>query len=80
MPGETVLWDDLRANQLVAVGDPDTVAEAIATLREAGATDVLCLADFGGLGQEQVMRSLELFMREVAQRFGTRQPSLVSGS
>jgi alkanesulfonate monooxygenase SsuD/methylene tetrahydromethanopterin reductase-like flavin-dependent oxidoreductase (luciferase family) len=64
-----VLWDDLRANQLVAIGAPETVAAAIDTLRDAGATDVLCLMDFGGLEQEKIGRSMELFASEVAPRF-----------
>ena len=47
----------------------ETVAAAVQTLKEAGATDVLCLADFGGLPQERVLRSLELFATEVAPCF-----------
>jgi alkanesulfonate monooxygenase SsuD/methylene tetrahydromethanopterin reductase-like flavin-dependent oxidoreductase (luciferase family) len=74
-----VLWDDLRANQLVAVGDPNVVADAIATLQEAGATDVLLLADFGGLAHDKVLRSMELFTAEVAPRFAPPRPAPAVG-
>ena len=66
-----MLWDDLRANQLIAVGAADTVTAAVETLRAAGATDVICLADFGGLPQARVLRSMELFATQVAPRFAT---------
>jgi alkanesulfonate monooxygenase SsuD/methylene tetrahydromethanopterin reductase-like flavin-dependent oxidoreductase (luciferase family) len=62
-------WDGLRAAQLVAIGNPDTVARVVETLRATGATHLICLMDFGGLEHRRVLRSMELFQREVLPRF-----------
>jgi alkanesulfonate monooxygenase SsuD/methylene tetrahydromethanopterin reductase-like flavin-dependent oxidoreductase (luciferase family) len=64
-----VLWEELRERQLIAVGSPTTVAAAVATLRDAGATEVPLLMDFGRLPHERVLASMELFACEVAPRF-----------
>jgi alkanesulfonate monooxygenase SsuD/methylene tetrahydromethanopterin reductase-like flavin-dependent oxidoreductase (luciferase family) len=63
-------WDELRAGRLAAIGSPETVIESLRVLETAGATDVLCLMDFGGLDQPAVLGSMELFAREVAPRLG----------
>jgi alkanesulfonate monooxygenase SsuD/methylene tetrahydromethanopterin reductase-like flavin-dependent oxidoreductase (luciferase family) len=64
-----ILWDQLQERRLVAIGGPERVVSTIELLRRAGATDVLCLMDFGGLEHETVMQSMELFAREVVPRF-----------
>jgi alkanesulfonate monooxygenase SsuD/methylene tetrahydromethanopterin reductase-like flavin-dependent oxidoreductase (luciferase family) len=67
----SLMWTELRDRQLVAVGTPERVSETISILEHAGATDLLCLMDFGGLDHEVVLGSMELFAREVAPQFHT---------
>lgn len=63
-----VTWEGLRAETL-AFGAPDTVARHIETMRQIGVGQVLCWMNFGGLPQDKVRRSMELFAREVMPRF-----------
>ena len=56
----TVSWEQLVAES-VAFGSPDTVAERV--------DEMLCWMNFGGLPQDRVRRSMELFAREVMPRF-----------
>ncbi|OLD75964.1 MAG: hypothetical protein AUG87_10835 [Candidatus Rokubacteria bacterium 13_1_20CM_4_70_14] len=63
-----ITWDQLVA-ETVAFGAPDTVAEKIDELRRLGVGEVLCWMNFGGLPQERVRRSMELFAREVMPGF-----------
>lgn len=63
-----ITWDQLVA-ETVAFGSPDTVAARIDQLRRLGVGEVLCWMNFGGLPQERVRRSMELFAREVMPRF-----------
>src|SRR2546421_291152 len=58
----TITWDQLVA-ETVAFGSPDTVAGKIDELRRLGVGEVLCWMNFGGLPQERVRRSMELFAR-----------------
>jgi alkanesulfonate monooxygenase SsuD/methylene tetrahydromethanopterin reductase-like flavin-dependent oxidoreductase (luciferase family) len=60
-----VSWEGLVAETL-AFGSPDTVARHIAEMRALG---VMCWMNFGGLSQDRVRRSMELFAREVMPRF-----------
>ena len=64
----TVHYDDL-VRETVAFGSPDTVARKIAAMREAGVGHVLCWMNFGGLPQDRIRRSMELFAREVMPHF-----------
>src|SRR5437867_4236241 len=64
----TITWEQLVAETL-AVGSPDTVADRIEEFRRLGVGEVLCWMNFGGLPQERVRRSMELFAREVMPRF-----------
>ena len=64
----TITWEQLVA-ETVAFGSPDTVAGKIDELRRLGVGEVLCWMNFGGLPQERVRRSMELFAREVMPRF-----------
>ena len=53
----------------LCVGSPDTVARHIQTMRDMGVGHVLCWMNFGGLPQDKIRRSMELFAREVMPRF-----------
>jgi alkanesulfonate monooxygenase SsuD/methylene tetrahydromethanopterin reductase-like flavin-dependent oxidoreductase (luciferase family) len=64
----TVTWEGLVAETL-AFGSPDTVARHMARMREIGVGHVMCWMNFGGLAQDKVRRSMELFAREVMPRF-----------
>jgi alkanesulfonate monooxygenase SsuD/methylene tetrahydromethanopterin reductase-like flavin-dependent oxidoreductase (luciferase family) len=63
-----VTWEDL-VRETLAFGSPDTVARHIAAMRELGVGQVLCWMNFGGLPQDRIRRSMELFAREVMPRF-----------
>jgi alkanesulfonate monooxygenase SsuD/methylene tetrahydromethanopterin reductase-like flavin-dependent oxidoreductase (luciferase family) len=63
-----VTWDDL-VRETLAFGSPETVARHIAYMRELGVGQVLCWMNFGGLPQDKIRRSMELFAREVMPRF-----------
>ena len=61
-------WDDL-VRETVAFGSPDTVARKIEAMRALGVGHVLCWMNFGGLPQDKIRRSMELFEREVMPHF-----------
>jgi alkanesulfonate monooxygenase SsuD/methylene tetrahydromethanopterin reductase-like flavin-dependent oxidoreductase (luciferase family) len=63
-----VTWEKLVAETL-AFGSPDTVAGHIEAMRRMGVGHVLCWMNFGGLAQDKIRRSMELFAREVMPRF-----------
>ena len=63
-----VTWEDL-VRETLAFGSPDTVARHIAFMRDLGVGQVLCWMNFGGLPQDRIRRSMELFAREVRPRF-----------
>jgi alkanesulfonate monooxygenase SsuD/methylene tetrahydromethanopterin reductase-like flavin-dependent oxidoreductase (luciferase family) len=63
-----VRWDRLVAETL-AFGSPDTVARHIETMKAMGVGQVLCWMNFGGLPQDKIRRSMELFAREVMPHF-----------
>jgi alkanesulfonate monooxygenase SsuD/methylene tetrahydromethanopterin reductase-like flavin-dependent oxidoreductase (luciferase family) len=63
-----VTWDDL-VRETLAFGSPDTVARHIEHMRDLGVGQVLCWMNFGGLPQDRIRRSMELFAREVMPRF-----------
>jgi alkanesulfonate monooxygenase SsuD/methylene tetrahydromethanopterin reductase-like flavin-dependent oxidoreductase (luciferase family) len=64
----TITWEAL-VRETLAFGSPDTVARHIETMRGMGVGRVLCWMNFGGLSQDRVRRSMELFAREVMPRF-----------
>ena len=64
----TINWDDL-VRETVAFGSPDTVARKIQAMRAAGVGHLLCWMNFGGLPQDKIRRSMELFAREVMPHF-----------
>ncbi len=63
-----VTWEGLVAETL-AFGSPDTVARHIEHMRSIGVGQILCWMNFGGLPQDKIRRSMELFAREVMPRF-----------
>jgi alkanesulfonate monooxygenase SsuD/methylene tetrahydromethanopterin reductase-like flavin-dependent oxidoreductase (luciferase family) len=63
-----VSYDELVAES-VAFGSPDTVAARVEEFRRLGVGEMLCWMNFGGLPQDRVRRSMELFAREVIPRF-----------
>jgi alkanesulfonate monooxygenase SsuD/methylene tetrahydromethanopterin reductase-like flavin-dependent oxidoreductase (luciferase family) len=64
----TIDWNALVRDTL-AFGSPDTVAAKLEEMRALGVGQVLCWMSFGGLAQDRVRRSMELFAREVMPRF-----------
>ena len=63
-----VSWEGL-VSETLAFGSPDTVARHVETMRQLGVGQVLCWMNFGGLSQDKIRRSMELFAREVMPRF-----------
>ncbi|MEX0683085.1 MAG: LLM class flavin-dependent oxidoreductase [Dehalococcoidia bacterium] len=56
--------------ELMLFGSPDTVARRVEWLREElGVNYALCWMNMGGLEHERVLRSMQLFAREVMPRF-----------
>jgi alkanesulfonate monooxygenase SsuD/methylene tetrahydromethanopterin reductase-like flavin-dependent oxidoreductase (luciferase family) len=64
----TITWEAL-VRETLAFGSPDTVARHIEYMREIGVGQILCWMNFGGLPQDRIRRSMELFAREVMPRF-----------
>jgi alkanesulfonate monooxygenase SsuD/methylene tetrahydromethanopterin reductase-like flavin-dependent oxidoreductase (luciferase family) len=63
-----ITWEDL-VRETVAFGSPDTVARHLEQMRQLGVGQVMCWMNFGGLPEERVRASMELFAREVMPRF-----------
>jgi alkanesulfonate monooxygenase SsuD/methylene tetrahydromethanopterin reductase-like flavin-dependent oxidoreductase (luciferase family) len=63
-----VSWERL-VRETLAFGSPDTVARHIEAMRAMGVGQVMCWMNFGGLAQDKVRRSMELFAHEVMPRF-----------
>jgi alkanesulfonate monooxygenase SsuD/methylene tetrahydromethanopterin reductase-like flavin-dependent oxidoreductase (luciferase family) len=63
-----ITWEGL-VGETLAFGSPETVARHIEEMRRMGVGQVLCWMNFGGLPQDKVRRSMELFAREVMPRF-----------
>jgi natural product biosynthesis luciferase-like monooxygenase protein len=49
----------------VLMGGPERALERLRTMREAGVTQVSMIVDFGSLAHNDVMRSLEVFARDI---------------
>ena len=63
-----ITWDGLVAETL-AFGSPETVARHIEQMRQLGVGQLMCWMNFGGLPEDRVRRSMDLFAREVMPRF-----------
>lgn len=62
-------YDVLKEKGLAAVGDPDDVIKTIRRYEECGFDTFLAILDFGGLGCDEVGRSIELFAKYVLPAF-----------
>lgn len=58
--------DALRENLMVVLTDIEGSRRAVERVTEAGATDLLCQFQVGGLEHERVTRAMRLFAKEVA--------------
>jgi alkanesulfonate monooxygenase SsuD/methylene tetrahydromethanopterin reductase-like flavin-dependent oxidoreductase (luciferase family) len=63
-----VTWEGL-VGETLAFGSPDTVITKLEEMRAMGVGHVLCWMNFGGLAQDKIRRSMELFAREVMPHF-----------
>jgi alkanesulfonate monooxygenase SsuD/methylene tetrahydromethanopterin reductase-like flavin-dependent oxidoreductase (luciferase family) len=61
--------EKLVESAVYAIGSPATVRNVIGQYREAGADQIVCWFQFGGLAHEKILASLELFAREVIPAF-----------
>ena len=60
-------FEDYFPNR-VLMGGPDQVIERIKVLKDVGITQLTFLVDFGSLAQPEIMRSLEVFGRDILPR------------
>ncbi|HEX7928070.1 MAG TPA: LLM class flavin-dependent oxidoreductase, partial [bacterium] len=63
-----VTWEDLKRETLV-FGSPDTVCRHMEAMQKIGVGQAMCWMNFGGLAQDKVRRSMELFSKEVMPNF-----------
>jgi alkanesulfonate monooxygenase SsuD/methylene tetrahydromethanopterin reductase-like flavin-dependent oxidoreductase (luciferase family) len=66
LPPEEAI-DVLTENRMVVIDDVEGSRRALQDCMDAGATEVLCQFQVGGLPHEKVMTSIELFARKVAE-------------
>jgi len=66
--GQKALGFDVYYPNRVLMGDPEQALERIRVLKDIGITQIAMLVDFGSLAQDEIMRSLEIFGREVLPR------------
>lgn len=64
-----VTYEDMDAEDMVIVGDPDKCVRKLERYRDAGCDRVLCLMQGGEIPHEAVLRSIELFGRHVIPHF-----------
>lgn len=64
-----VAYEDMDAEDMVIVGDPDKCVRKLERYRDAGCDRVLCLMQAGEIPHEAVMRSIELFGTHVIPHF-----------
>ena len=50
-------------------GSPDYIAEQVGNLRESGVENLIFFVNFGGIENQKVLDSLELFAAEVMPHF-----------
>ncbi len=62
----------------VLMGGPDQALERIRVLESIGITQIAMLIDFGSLPQREIMRSLEIFSREILPRVRVRERAAAS--
>lgn len=69
--GNAKTFDQLMQRRLIAVGDPDRVADILRQLASFGVEQVLCLMNFGGMPFRLVLESLTLTAQEVMPRLAS---------
>ena len=63
-----ITWENLVADTLI-FGSPETVCRHIEIMRDMGVGETMCWMNFGGLPQDKIRHSMELFSREVMPNF-----------
>ena len=63
-----ISWETL-VDETLAFGSPETVTKKLQQMQEIGVGELICWMNFGGLPQDKVHRSMELFAREVMPHF-----------
>jgi natural product biosynthesis luciferase-like monooxygenase protein len=64
---------DLYFPGRVLMGGPDRAVDRIFAMKEMGVTQIAMIVDFGSLAQKEIMRSLELFARDILPRVRARE-------
>jgi alkanesulfonate monooxygenase SsuD/methylene tetrahydromethanopterin reductase-like flavin-dependent oxidoreductase (luciferase family) len=67
----SVTFDELDAEDMVIVGDPDKCIRKLEAYKAAGINRVLCLMQAGRIPHEAVLRSIELFGKHVIPHIST---------
>jgi alkanesulfonate monooxygenase SsuD/methylene tetrahydromethanopterin reductase-like flavin-dependent oxidoreductase (luciferase family) len=67
------MWD-----KTLLFGTPDRVAGKLRELQDMGVDSLLCWMVFGGLEHEKVLRSMELFAKEVMPKFKTAPATIAA--
>ena len=62
-------FEDLDREDMVIVGDVDRCARKVERYRDAGLDHLICLMQADRIPHDRVMRSIELFAREIIPRF-----------
>lgn len=63
-------FDSLNESKIVLIGTPEDAIRHLTALRdEVGVDHILCAMRFGGMDHDAVMRSMDLWAREVMPRF-----------
>ena len=60
---------DARCDDVMLFGSPDHIAERVDRLKESGVENLIFFVNFGGIENQKVLDSLELFASEVMPRF-----------
>ena len=62
-------YDELYKERMIIVGDPRQWIEQIEEIRETGTNYVMLMMNFAALGQEKILRSMEIMAKEVIPKF-----------
>ncbi len=65
---KTVTWEGLL-KETVLFGSPEQIIDKVREMEEAGVGELLCWMNFGGLPQDRVERSMQLFAEKVMPHF-----------
>lgn len=64
-------YDELYKERMIMVGDPGRCIEQIEEIRETGTNYIMFLMHFAAMGQERILKSMEIMAREVMPRFAS---------